>query len=108
MTDTTDIVERLRADDLLSCDHSGAYLHDVCCIVEEGADTITRLRSQLKEMAEALGELTDACFREFCSDATEGEFRNADDEAVAHPSSHITFGAIRRARSALSRYRGEA
>lgn len=41
--------------------------------------------------------LIKACELEFTSEETVGE---PDDSEVAHPSSHITFGHIRRARTA--------
>jgi hypothetical protein len=71
------------------------------------AELCTRLLSaeaRVKVLEEALRELADANFDEYCSDATEsGEIPCTDDEAVSfgeRPCS-ITFGMIRRARAAL-------
>lgn len=47
-----------------------------------------------------LDRLVTACEAEFCSPGT--ELGEPDEGAVAFPSSAITFGHIRRARSALS------
>jgi hypothetical protein len=61
-------------------------------------------RARVKVLEEALRELADANFDEYCSDATEsGEVPCTDDEEVSfgeRPCS-ITFGMIRRARAAL-------
>ena len=63
------------------------------------------------QMREALEELANACFDEFCGDTTEdGDDREPDDSNVyagERDGEGITFGKIRRARAALAAARGE-
>lgn len=61
------------------------------------------------EPLEALEDLTSACEAEFCSVKTEGEsftYAEPDEADVSYPSSHITFGHIRRARAAIAKHKG--
>jgi hypothetical protein len=60
-----------------------------------------------RDVVAAAQELADACEAEFMSSLTEaldeyGEPSMPDDEEVAAPNSHITFGMIRRARAAVA------
>jgi hypothetical protein len=57
--------------------------------------------ARAERLAEALRELADAVFAEFCGDETES--MEPDDSKVSYPEDrcHITFGMIRRARAAL-------
>jgi predicted metal-dependent TIM-barrel fold hydrolase len=79
MTDTTDIVERLR---------EGAFGYGPTGTELMSADEIERLRSQLKEMAEALQTII------------------ARWDTPVWKDVEPTAEVINRARTALSRYRG--
>jgi len=80
----TDIVERLRSSDNGT---SGGPTG----LEAESADEIERLRSQLKEMAEALSAL----------------HRQAIQSTVNDPSNEWGMEALNMSSAALSRYRGE-